>query len=543
MYKNYFFLNRLIIELNTNLKGFVLTEAYSQEKDKLVLDFQNNNYHKYLLISVSQNLPFIQIRDDYNRAKKNTLDIFPGYLPMQFIDASIADNDRIIRFNFGTFNIYFFLRGKNTNVVLINDENKLSAFKKFNDNEQELINNFSKKKYITGFNIPDFIEGIDYNTISQELDTIYPNLGKDIKKEAVSRSGSSKPEEIIKSIKNVLQEIRDNKVVVFYDNFLNRFVLTVNSFKSFNCNTKAEFNSYLDALNYFLTQKYKYDRVLNLKKIISKNLDQQLARVSGKLNELSHKINEPSKEELYKHYGNLLLTNKYLIKKGLKEIEVPDFLEEGKIIKIKLDDALDGKGNIDRYFEKAKNERQSKISLSELFESLKRKYDDLLKLKNQFESAAKLDDYLTIMDKMNIKPEQGSQSRKDDTPNYKHYIIENKYHLFVGKDSHNNDELTTRFAKQNDYWFHARGVPGSHAVLRVDNTKEVIPKPVLKKAASIAAFHSKAKTSRLAPVAYTLKKYVTKRKGMEPGKVSLLKEDVLLVKPEIPENCEFISNE
>jgi len=63
----------------------------------------------------------------------------------------------------------------------------------------------------------------------------------------------------------------------------------------------------------------------------------------------------------------------------------------------------------------------------------------------------------------------------------------------------------------------------------------------LKKTASIAAFHSKAKTAGLAPVSYSFKKYVVKKKGMEAGKVALMKEEVLLVHPEIPKNCEYQS--
>ncbi|MDP2363753.1 MAG: NFACT RNA binding domain-containing protein, partial [Ignavibacteria bacterium] len=87
----------------------------------------------------------------------------------------------------------------------------------------------------------------------------------------------------------------------------------------------------------------------------------------------------------------------------------------------------------------------------------------------------------------------------------------------------------------------ARSVSGSHLVLRVENTKEGIPKDVIKKAASLAAYHSKAKTAGVVPVAYTFKKYVVKRKGMPVGQVSLLKEEVLLVKPEIPESCEYLT--
>ena len=154
-----------------------------------------------------------------------------------------------------------------------------------------------------------------------------------------------------------------------------------------------------------------------------------------------------------------------------------------------------------------------------------------------------LEEIKNIMKELNIKSGEKRDLPDDIRTKFKHYIIDNKYDVYVGRDSANNDLLTMKFAKQNDYWFHARGASGSHVVLRVENTKEPVPKNILKAAASIAAFHSKAKTSGLAPVSYTFKKYVTKKKGMEPGKVALLREDVLLVKPGIPSNCEYVSND
>ncbi len=144
---------------------------------------------------------------------------------------------------------------------------------------------------------------------------------------------------------------------------------------------------------------------------------------------------------------------------------------------------------------------------------------------------------------MKIKDKDYVESKDDIKLKFKRYIIDDKYNVYVGKDSKNNDLLTTRFAKQNDFWFHARSVSGSHVVLRVENTKEVIPKSVLKKVAALAAYHSKAKTAGVVPVAYTYKKYVIKKKGYPVGTVHLLREDVLLVKPEIPKNCEFVVDE
>ena len=141
-----------------------------------------------------------------------------------------------------------------------------------------------------------------------------------------------------------------------------------------------------------------------------------------------------------------------------------------------------------------------------------------------------------------MKTPQSQTDDKKDKSSFRHFLVGGRYHIFVGKDSKNNDLLTTQFAKQNDFWFHARSVSGSHVVLRVENTKEVIPKNILQKAASVAAYYSKAKTSKLVPVTYTLKKYVSKNSRHEPGQVTVTKETVLLVKPEIPKDCEMIND-
>jgi len=154
------------------------------------------------------------------------------------------------------------------------------------------------------------------------------------------------------------------------------------------------------------------------------------------------------------------------------------------------------------------------------------------------ESAVNID---SIMKELKIKQEVQKKSEEDIKSKFRHYIIDGKYNVYVGKDSKSNDFLTMKFAKQNDYWFHARSVSGSHVVLKNEYPKEGIPKNILKSAASIAAYHSKAKTSGMVPVSYTQKKYVTKKKGMDPGKVALLREDVLIVKPEIPAGSKYES--
>jgi predicted ribosome quality control (RQC) complex YloA/Tae2 family protein len=94
--------------------------------------------------------------------------------------------------------------------------------------------------------------------------------------------------------------------------------------------------------------------------------------------------------------------------------------------------------------------------------------------------------------------------------------------------------LTTKYASPNDLWFHVRGASGSHTVLKVSNKKEVTGKEIINKAASIAAYYSKARNASSVPVAYCQKKYVKKKKGFKEGSVVMEREKVIFVKPGLP---------
>ncbi len=531
MYKNYFYQNRSAIELQNILKEYFLTEAFSQEKDRIILRFAKNNENKFLIISVNQNLPFVSVKDEFHRAKKNTINFFEEFFPAEINSVKIAEADRIIQFDFSRFQIYFLIKGKDTNLILIK-ENDLHSFKKITGDERsKLIDEISSKNFIDKFEMPE-IQIEDEN-----LQRSFPYLGKEIINEFKLRNSF---DEYI-SIKDLINEIFSGKISIFYDDILNKVVFAPENFKIFYQKEPKIFDSFSSAFNFYLIKKFQLEKVIDLKKRIGKYLEQNLEKLSSKLNEIKFKIDSPSKEIDLRNTANLLLANLYKIQKGMKVIELENFYDENKIIKIKLNETLDANQNAERYFEKAKNEKQSRNFLAELFKQLSLKREKYLFLKDRFEKSDTAEELSQIFKELNLNANNENQNYKKEKFNFKHYIIENKYHVYVGKDSTNNDELTTKFAKQNDIWFHARGVPGSHLILRVENSKEVVPKNIIKLAASIAAYHSKAKTAKTAPVAYTFKKFVVKRKGMEPGKVALLKEDVVLVTPEIPASAEYVS--
>ncbi len=120
----------------------------------------------------------------------------------------------------------------------------------------------------------------------------------------------------------------------------------------------------------------------------------------------------------------------------------------------------------------------------------------------------------------------------------KHNIIEYRisgdWIVLAGKTDEDNDYLSLKMAGPNDYWFHVRGMPGSHVILR-EKSGEEPDRSVLKEAAAIAAWHSKARNGGITAVSCTQAKYVSKPRGAKPGTVTIKKESVLKVRPGIPD--------
>jgi predicted ribosome quality control (RQC) complex YloA/Tae2 family protein len=117
------------------------------------------------------------------------------------------------------------------------------------------------------------------------------------------------------------------------------------------------------------------------------------------------------------------------------------------------------------------------------------------------------------------------------------YELDGGYKVLAGKTDAENDFLSIKFAAPNDYWFHVRGMPGSHVILRIEE-KEEPAKDIIKQAAAVAAYHSKARSGGVVPVSCTRAKHVTKARGDRPGTVHIRKETVIKVRPAVPDKQE-----
>jgi predicted ribosome quality control (RQC) complex YloA/Tae2 family protein len=128
----------------------------------------------------------------------------------------------------------------------------------------------------------------------------------------------------------------------------------------------------------------------------------------------------------------------------------------------------------------------------------------------------------------------GAARRGEDRFHPRMFTTREGWTVLVGRSNQENDYVTHRLAKPDDYWFHVHGCPGSHVVLRREGRKDNPSARTIEEVASIAAFFSKARTSRKAPVIYTLKKYVRKGRGGEPGLAIVTRERTIMVVPEAP---------
>jgi predicted ribosome quality control (RQC) complex YloA/Tae2 family protein len=107
------------------------------------------------------------------------------------------------------------------------------------------------------------------------------------------------------------------------------------------------------------------------------------------------------------------------------------------------------------------------------------------------------------------------------------------FRVLVGKTDRDNDELSLKVAAPDDYWFHVRGVPGSHVVLQAPEGAEV-SRRTLEQAAAIAAYHSKARNAGVVAVSCTRARYVSKPRAAKPGTVEIRRETTLKVRPVLP---------
>ena len=198
--------------------------------------------------------------------------------------------------------------------------------------------------------------------------------------------------------------------------------------------------------------------------------------------------------------------------------------------------------NAKKYFDKYSKLKRTFEALSTLTKETKDEIDHLESISTALDIALSEDDLVQLkeelMDYGYVKRKGMSKKVKIKSKPF-HYISSDGYHIYVGKNNFQNEELTFKFATGNDWWFHAKGIPGSHVILK--SNSEQVPDRAFEEAGRLAAYYSKGRDSDKVEIDYIEKKHVKKPSGAKPGFVVYYTNYSLIIDSDIS-GIELISD-
>lgn len=265
----------------------------------------------------------------------------------------------------------------------------------------------------------------------------------------------------------------------------------------------------------------------------SKEIRADLKRLVRTRKALDDEMREAEHAVEYRRMGELILSQIKKVSRGLSEIELPDLEAEGLRRRIALEPRLSPADNAAAYFKKARK-------LQKKLKFLPGRIAELAKRENSLRD--KLEDVASGRARPSAKasrsePERRA-SKKDKWPtgvSPRRFTSSDGWIMYVGRDNKENDYITFAFAKPDDLWFHAHGVPGSHVVLRREGRKANPSKRCIEETAAAAAYFSKGRTSHTVSVIYTEKRYVRKPRKGKAGTALFSNEQTVMVAPRLPQ--------
>lgn len=247
-------------------------------------------------------------------------------------------------------------------------------------------------------------------------------------------------------------------------------------------------------------------------------------------------MEDTAKRDTYRIYGELLNTYGYDAKPGARALEALNYYTN-EMITIPLDPTLSATENAKRYFDKYGKLKRTFEALEELTVQVKAEIDHLETILSALDIAIREEDLVEIKEEMTqcgyIRRKGPVSAKKVKvTSRPFHYVSSDGYDIYVGKNNFQNDELTFRFATGNDWWFHAKGMPGSHVVVKSKGPEE-LPDSTFEEAGKLAAYYSKGREQEKVEIDYIQKKHVKKPNGAKPGFVVYYTNYSLMISPDI----------
>ena len=545
----------IVHELNRNLLDGRINKIAQPETDELLLTIKTPGGQRRLSISASASLPLIYLTEG-NKPSPMTAPNFCMLLRKHINNGRITKIwqpklERIIHFEIEHLDelgdlckkeLIVEIMGKHSNIIFCNEDGTIIDSIKHVSSQMSSV-----REVLPGrtYFIPDTMEKSDPLSVSfAEFQRVLTEKPMPLAKAVYTSFTGISPvvaEEIcyLSGIDSALtpRELSEDLLTHLYRQFTLYFEeVTAGHFspaiyyhgaepKEFSALPLPHFSQYIrkeyDSISRLLEDYYAEKNTLT--RIRQKSVDLRrvvqtaLERNRKKYDLQAKQLRDTENREKFKVYGELIHTYGYNLEPGAKKLEALNYYTN-EMITIPLDSTKTPQENALKYFEKYNKQKRTFEALTSLIEETRDDISYLESVSNALDIALSEDDLTQIKEEL---IESGYIRRKFTKKKVKitskpfHYLSSDGYHIYVGKNNLQNEELTFHFASGNDWWFHAKGIPGSHVIVKTNG--EELPDRTFEEAGKLAAYYSKNRGSEKIEIDYIEKKHVKKPKGGKPG--------------------------
>jgi predicted ribosome quality control (RQC) complex YloA/Tae2 family protein len=545
---NYYTLLALSHEWSGQLERARLADAYSGSRDELSLVFDDGSEQRTLRLSARPGATFAFLTDRAGRPRRNVRTLFEEVIGLRVDRVALADRDRFLFFHLDDeWLIIFKPFGPRPNVLLVRELPVATVVRALSS--EALLVDKPPQPTRPAAKITSFEEfrnawsAAAGDRAGKRLRRLYPLLAQPVVHEAVFRARVERDspdlaegvlETLHDCVRNIEAELSNPRARLYTarDGSLQLSLIELTHLADSHVDF---FDSTNAAVAACVRTGLRSRAIADLRDPLLKAIRRELRRVRSNLLQIDTAEKAVARADEYEKWGHLLMAHASIIEMGVAQVSLPDLMEGGNPLDIPMKPELSAIKNATRYYEKAGRLRRELDRIPQRKEDLENRLTALEDALAATEAASDVSELRQLKQRVLVRLGLSFEtSGQSETQPFRRFRVTGGFEVLVGRNARENELLTWQTAAKHDLWFHARGVSGSHVVLRLGSRGARVPRRAREEAAAIAAYYSKAKSSGLVPVHMAERKYLARARGAELGKVRLLREEVLLVEPGLP---------
>ena len=555
MITNYYTLVHVTAELNREFAGHAVDEIYTQHRSELVVSFTETD--AVIIIGCEPSNNVLYARRTFARARRNSVALFADITGMTIANITIHPTDRQVQVHLTEgHELVVQLFGSKANICLLDPRG--SVVETFLKKETAMNTKIGAPTSVQPALKPAQLRSLYKDQpLAPALKRIFPLYGAVLVQELLTRSDvngdqsvesllDTELERVLDTSRRLTEELLSPPLSRVYYNGTSPIRFSVIPLQHLSAFQFQSFDSVSEAIQTYRANLFHEKATLRGKQEILKVLQRESEHRERTLKKISAETEMPNRASLYERYGKLLTAHLHLISKGDSQAVVEDFISgSNELVEVPLDEHLTPAKNAERYFQKAKKLYHTAEEQHQRIVELTQQQQILARLMERMEEIVTSDDLQRFTGEnrkqlayFGLKAEKSGQVKKEEVLPFRVFTVTGGFQVWAGKSGENNDLLSTRHTAKNDLWFHARGVGGSHVVLKVGTGKGEVSKRAIEQAASIAAYYSKMKGSKFVSVTMCEGKYVRKPRGVPAGTVFVEREKTIFAEPKLPERTE-----